>query len=445
MISQQITPLSDRFDPDKHPYAFVIPDIEPVYGAGMRAEECGKCHQTIYNEWRNSTHATALQDIQYQSELTKPDSPKWLCLNCHLPLQRQHESSISHLQDNDIFRPVKKRNSNFDSALQKEAITCAVCHVRPDEELGKTTIIGPNGSKSSPHPVRKDRAFLRNICLRCHDPHGEPLTPNLICWFFTKEELEEGQESLAALTGREMDCVDCHMPETTRLLAEDYSSLEPRNVNQHHWVGSGVPKWYEQYDNLIERGYQSGLDVAVGEMAPIPGSDSLFLSISLKNARSGHYLPTGDPERFILAMVRLEDTAGQSLFERRLRIGQTWVWNPAQKIGDNRLKQGETLVWPIRLPNSESSEEDRISVVIYHVRLTSENAQYIMKAKEVNETYLPNGTHLVSNINDYYPFASIIYREDIDLQTGARRIFSPEELIELSKLERGKASEERDY
>ena len=84
---------------------------------------------------------------------------------------------------------VKIANPNFDPELQKEGITCISCHVRTDKKTRESYIIGPNGSQFSPHPVKQDRHFLRDICHRCHNPQGEALTENLLCWFETTKEL----------------------------------------------------------------------------------------------------------------------------------------------------------------------------------------------------------------------------------------------------------------
>ncbi len=49
------------------------------------------------------------------------------------------------------------------------------------------------------------------------------------------------------------------------------------------------------------------------------------------------------------------------------------------------------------------------------------------------------------NLIDYYPMASYIFKEDIDLKTGKRRRYSLPELIHLSQSERGKPLKSRDY
>ncbi len=442
----RLTPLDHRFDKEKESYAFVLPNLKPVEVIDtIQGETCAVCHRDIYDEWRASTHANALRDIQFQAELSKADSPKWLCLNCHIPVQNQRDSIVTHLRDNDVLQPVKKVNSEFIAEYQQEGISCAACHIRRDEKTGASYIIGAIGSTYAPHPVKKDPEFLRQICVRCHDPQGEQLTQNLLCWFETVDELADGQANLQKTGGKTPDCVDCHMPIKKRLLTITFPMFPVRDSHMHHWVGSGVPKQFDGYDNLLERGYISGLETMVNlPQSWLPGSDLKF-SIMLKNARSGHDLPTADPERFLLVKVVLSDKNGACLQERQLRIGQEWLWNPARKVGDNRLKQGETRVWPVQLPLPQKLAGNRLSVFVLHVRLSSKNAKYMMQAKNIDESFLPNGRELIANATEHYPFASFIFREDIDLTGGRRKLFSPEELVALSKKEKGKALSQRDY
>jgi hypothetical protein len=437
--------LSKRFDPRVQGFAFIIPNQNTPAGvSGLRASDCGSCHQTIYKDWKNSTHASALSDIQFQSELTKEDSPKWLCLNCHIPVQNQRESIITGLSDNDIFAPIKISNPHFDPELQQEGVTCITCHVRTDEEAGESYIIGPNGSPFAPHPVRQNRDFLRNICQRCHNPQGRPLTENLICWFTTTRELAEGQEKLMDLHGGKRDCVDCHLPEQKGLVADNFTTLPKREVNLHHWTGSGIPKWYDGYDYLLARGYKPGLNVRVVLEDYEKSAPEVTLNIFLKNDKTGHYLSTGDPERTILVVAAIADSNDQLVMQRE-QIGQVWKWSPARKISDNRLKQGEEKIWNVTLPLPEQKKGLKAVVTAYHVRLKTETAKYIMQAKNVDEKLLPNGNYLVAHLPEYYPFANYIFKEEIDLENNHRRTYSLDELIQLSKEEQGKALSERDY
>jgi hypothetical protein len=442
----QLTPLTKRFDPETQPYAFVIPNLPVPEGiSGIKAADCGTCHKKIYEEWRQSTHANALKDIQFQAELTKPDSPKWICLNCHIPLQNQREKIVTALNENDILQPVEIENPHFDKQLQTEGVTCATCHVRVDAETGKSFIYGPNGSNGAPHPVKQNAAHLREICYRCHFPMGEGLTPNLICWFYTKTENEAAQPLLREKFGREMRCVDCHMPETQRLLAEDFQALPERAVNRHTWTGGGVPKWYDLYETLLEREYHPGLDVAVGKWQSLSAENQHRLTLRLTNSRAGHDLPTGDPERFLKAICKLTDKEGNILFRDSLRIGQTWQWNPARKIDDNRLKFAETRLWQIQVPDSLFRIARTATIVVYHVRLSSETAQHIRSADNIDESLFENGSNYVRHLTDYYPQASVIFREDIAIDGSKRKRYALPELIQLSLSEKGKPLHQRDY
>jgi hypothetical protein len=141
----------------------------------------------------------------------------------------------------------------------------------------------------------------------------------------------------------------------------------------------------------------------------------------------------------------LEDNTGKRLQIDTLRIGQEWLWNPARKVGDNRLKQSEEFVWEVSLPLSQERDGVKLVVLVYMARLTSANARHMMATEGVNENYLENGQHLVKNMIDYYPFAMVVFKEEIELKTRKRHRYSPEELIALSKAEKGKPLEERDY
>ncbi len=188
-------PLSVRFHEEGHAFAHVLQPVKAPRGVdSARASDCGRCHTEFYREWRDSTHAHALRDIQYQAELFKPDTPRWLCLNCHIPLQNQRREIVVGLEDGNVLKPVVVENAEYDGEMRDEAITCATCHVRVDDR-GESYVIGPLGNTDPLHPVREDRAFLRRICLRCHDPRSEEITETFVCSFTTKKELDDGPYS----------------------------------------------------------------------------------------------------------------------------------------------------------------------------------------------------------------------------------------------------------
>lgn len=405
---------------------------------GVAASDCAGCHEPIYREWSASNHAFALNDLQYQAELYKPSSPRWLCLNCHIPVRNQRRHIVEGLENGDVLRPVLESNPGFDVDLQQEAISCATCHIRPNQK-GDSLIIGPNSNLSPPHPVKNDKKLLHEICMRCHDPKGERITPTLVCWFLTRKEWTQGP-----WRGKR-DCVDCHMPETKRRLAPGRTDLPPRKSHQHHWVGSGIPKWYNGYDRLIERGYRPGVDVTRVDWKLRPDESSLELEMDLHNARAGHWLPTGDPERALLLLAYIEAEGGKRLDQTTFRVGQTWNWKGrAKKLGDNRLQVDERRTWKATLKLSELTKSTKLIVVAYHLRLTSDNARH-MKSTKVSNTYIKDVATYLHDIEKYYPMVNVVHREEIVLATEKRRIFTSDELIALSKDERSKSLEQRDY
>jgi hypothetical protein len=398
---------------------------------GIRAAECAECHEEIHAEWKQSTHATALQDLQYLAELGKPDSPRWLCLNCHIPVQNQRRILItpsSRLQDrgHDLRFLEEVKNPGFDPAMQAESVTCATCHVRPGES-GRSYVVAPGDSGDAPHPVRADAKHLRTMCIRCHSPGPAQITPTFFCWFETADELRAGPYS-----GKQ-GCVDCHMPRAD-------SSGGRRH---HHWVGGGVPKWYRSYDTMLARGWEPALELTDVQLVGDRRAPRVRVRIRYENARAGHWLPTADPERFLLFGVTAFDAAGAEASTRRFRVGQHWDWGdlqagrPARRLSDNRLKPMQSRTWEVELPVPKERSGSRLLVSALHVRLTVENAVQMKKTQVKDlEAFLPDASRLVAEMEKHYPFFSWVYREEIDLETGQRRRASLAELVEASRRSR---------
>ena len=127
--------------------------------------------------------------------------------------------------------------------------------------------------------------------------------------------------------------------------------------------------------------YQPGLSVTIVSARRCAGKT--VVSLKLKNARAGHMLPTGDPERFIRVDIALvasgkaasgKAAAGKTTETQSLRIGQQWEWWPkAKKLGDNRLKPLEERVETVQFQTAQPATL-RVSVTNY--RLSEQNARY---------------------------------------------------------------------
>jgi hypothetical protein len=316
----------------------------------VRAADCGVCHQEIYQEWQASTHARALSDRQFQAEMQKSPSAAWLCLNCHTPLENQLARIAIGVRNHSTHQPILKKNPRYDAALAREGVTCAVCHVKDG------LILGPYGDAGAPHPVRKAPELLAvDACASCHQATAA-YADTLVCTFDTAEEWRR-----SPYAARGEVCSRCHMPAVTRPVAVGGPMRESR---RHLFLGSKIPK--EMNVPAEQRAFydlfSSGLSVEVRAGQLI-----------LRNARAGHLLPTGDPERFILVKAELLDAAGAVIDRLTHRIGQQWEWHPkARKLSDNRLKPLEQRV--LRLEQNPRAR--RVRVVVENWRLNDENAEY---------------------------------------------------------------------
>lgn len=396
--AEPLTPqrIADRF-PDA-PFATLI-DAPPVaLKAGgtlpVNAVVCGGCHQGHLAEWRQSTHAQALADPQFIAELSKPSSPRWLCLNCHIPLKQQRSylveaDSIVRANRWDVRDLKRVDNPDHDPALTQEAITCATCHVRRDTD-GAGVIIGKGTGAAAPHRVRKDPAALQQICARCHDPGPVQLTGTFLCWFETRREIAKGNRKGA-------ECAECHMPEVSRSVV---AGGPPRTVRAHHWRGGGPGKTYDAPLG------QSAIEVKTDASARA-------LKITVTNAHAAHRAPTADPERHFRIIV---EQAGKTSVHR---IGQRWDWGDAaagriaKKLEDDRPYAGESRTFTVPRDGAAAT------VRVVHVRLSPDNLAHMQKANPDGElrALAPGAAEKLPQLQQHYPLFRTVYRATV--QGGA--------------------------
>jgi len=327
-------------------WAPAVPVIDPnsMGLSGLTAKDCGDCHEAIYDEWRRSTHAAAWVDPQFQAELSKDPAVAWLCLNCHTPVSNQQAELVA--QSGITRDPPTQRNARFDESLREEGVTCLSCHWRPEG------IAAPHKDVTAPHAtvyapeLKTDRA-----CTSCHQAVAR-LDDTLVCHFDTAGEKRRA--------GIQTSCGDCHMPRIERAVA---TGGPVRNSGSHLWPGSGIGK------GLWEGPH--GLD-SLQVIAPTVDKVGR-LSFTLHNAKAGHMLPTGDPERFLRVTAATVDAQGRTRDEKTWRIGQEWVWHPkAKKLSDNRLQVDERRRYEWR----PKQPAEKWLLRIEHVRLSADNLAY---------------------------------------------------------------------
>jgi hypothetical protein len=214
----------------------------------------------------------------------------------------------------------------------------------------------------------------------------------------------------------------------------------------HHWVGGGVPKSFDGYKDLLKRGYKPGIKVTLSSIQNDPKKRIVKWALAVQNKYAGHWMPTADPERFLLLHATLLDPKQVARKRTKHRIGQTWKWEPmAQKVGDNRLKPNETRTWnaSFALPTQHKGYTLRLQV--YHVRLSSQTAAYMQSHAHKYKSAPLAIRNKIAQLSKHYPMATVLYRLDIQLDTNKQRSYSRKELIQLSAQEQHKPLKLRDF
>jgi len=281
----------------------------------LKAEDCGKCHKEIYEEWKTSYHAKAFTDPFFRA-YWKKDNEVWICLNCHTPLANQQPHLVTDIPRNRVEKALLVPNPDFDEALQQEGITCVSCHVKDG------VVMGPFDDSVAPHPTKFDPKFrTTDICYRCHQVPKGPFQfysvgpcgtfPEYEGAYFTKE--------------RNMICQSCHMPEVERPMADGGPIRQGR---KHLWRGGHDP---EQIKSAL------AVQLAAAPHDLRPGTEATF-TLTLINAGAGHKLPTGDPDRYFTVEFEVVDRAGRVLKHQSSTMGRWIMWQPViVDLYDNRL------------------------------------------------------------------------------------------------------------
>lgn len=313
---------------------------------GLTAESCGTCHPAIYAEWSASTHAHAWVDPQFQVELAKDPEVAWMCRNCHTPVANQLPELVTPTGDHRA--PQRAPNPSFDPDYQQEGITCLACHWRPEG------IAVVHEDVQAPHPTVVDPSLRSEaLCTSCHQAVAR-LEDALVCTFNT------GNEWAAAAPGK--TCPECHMPRVDR----DVAVGGPvRHGGRHTFPGSLIPKDAQSAEEAaLYADWECGLDATLR----IEGGEAV---VDLTNARAGHMLPSGDPERYLEVTVEARAPDGDLVSSDQWRIGQVWEWWPvAKKVSDNRLAAGETRT---RRLSTAGAEGGQVRLQVDHVRISPEN------------------------------------------------------------------------
>ena len=297
---------------------------------------CARCHRAIYEAWKSSAHAQAMESSTFQDALALAEAEfgaggRKACLGCHAPLAARTGD-------------LALRNH-----MSWEGVTCDYCHSirRVSVTSGNASVVLDfSGAKSGPtkdslstaHETLFSEVHLSSqACMACHEyrnPLGFPLLTTYSEWKNSRAG-KEGQQ-----------CQACHM-----YLVKG-NVVDPRirrasgaTVNLHQMPGSHT---LEQLTRTIKANLETRRE-----------GGHLKASVVVMNRTAGHYVPTGSPLRRLVLEVKVDAYDGQRLRAERVyqRIVADQNGTPVQGEHTAFFKAAKVLSDTRLAPDEKRTEE----------------------------------------------------------------------------------------
>jgi hypothetical protein len=266
------------------------------------AEVCGRCHRSIVEAWKESSHARAADGRLFQDALATAEEKmgtnvRQTCLGCHAPIA---------VQTNDI---------QLDRKASWEGVTCDYCHSVRDVTLTAgtnpkakvdfgTVKSGPlKNAVSGAHGTAYSAVHVSSaMCAPCHEYRNSAGFPILTTF-------SEWQASRYAKENK--TCQSCHMYYVAGKVAEARLSREPEaRVNLHRMPGS---RSVSQLNQTLRT-----------KMTSVRQGDEVKVTFQVTNSGAGHYVPTGSPLRQLILNVQATS--------KGMRLNQSRVY--ARRVAD---------------------------------------------------------------------------------------------------------------
>lgn len=236
------------------------------------ASYCGKCHQGIHAQWRESAHSNSFREPFYIKNVQMLTDAKGIeftrhCEGCHNPVA--------------LFSGALTKGSKVDRAFDDDGITCSVCHSIEKVQstsgtgsyvIGKPAVMVDKEGKPVPgrpsyyeildHPEQHRQAVMRpfyrtpEFCSVCHKA-AVPKSLNGSRWLRMFAVYDEWQNSSWAkespLPFYKKDtvstCQNCHMP--VEPVENDYTEATGK-ARSHRWLGANtaIPVVYDYQEQL---------------------------------------------------------------------------------------------------------------------------------------------------------------------------------------------------
>ena len=339
----------------------------------ISAEECGLCHQEIYNQWKSSGMANAtvssmlefkLHEISLSMRGYPSEDVEW-CYQCHAPL------ALTSPKDLTLSDPISR-----------SGVTCIVCHTTvqaiPDSNAGnlflepRLKMNGPfadvisNFHESNQHTLFSDENS--DLCASCHFS-VYPRNNMPIDWTWKEWYESENDQS----------CKQCHMPEYSGISA-NRDWVPERKLRKHTFPGGGMynPEFIKTAATLVTN-YNSERNV---------------LDISITN-NCGHNFPTGNgsaPALELRVLSKLDQSLIYREYFKNSYIGYLGieVLDPTIAISkgvDSSIPAYQVINRQINL--KEYSQENLITVyLIFHYWLPFEKNNQVQAGMKTVFNYL---------------------------------------------------------
>ncbi len=331
-------------------------DAPPSKEAFSSSAVCGRCHVEIYDHWRNSLHARAIEDpifrtAYYEAYTLSGGEAKFLCLKCHAPTTQ-------------ITKDYELKED-----ISEEGVTCDYCHSITD--LGPEDSSGPY--EVEPGPVK--RGPWKDAKSPAHKSEYSPLFESATfcsgCHEFTNkhglrvlETYSEWERSPYAKEG--VTCQNCHMPRVEGLKAVAGTGGSPRGYANLHKLAGG--------SSLGQ--LQRALAVDIPSIKR-QGRD-LTADVALTNKGAGHMVPTGLPGRAVVLEVTVR-SGGKQLQSQRQSYKKILLDDEGNEIDrismlfgahsiaqDNRIAPRETRKERFRF-TVDPSERAEVSAKVFYI------------------------------------------------------------------------------
>ncbi|QXE92270.1 hypothetical protein KP001_07040 [Geomonas subterranea] len=293
-------------------------------GTATPSETCGGCHKAIYREFAfgfgSDIHYKPTTIPQKEGEkITMPAGVSAMAtahafagvepypIHAREAEEEGKSCNVCHypepfaIPDINIAEMTKPKGRAKDK--EKVGITCASCHLTPEGKIrGPHSVAAPHGTVADP-PIQTSA-----MCAYCHSMGKRVVGKQ------TQTFLEWREDFSKPGLGKQQ-CQDCHMPRTTRKVAEDFDNPE-RPVSRHLWTGG-----------RSQQRLASALSMAISQ----PEEGKAGLTFHLINIGAGHSVPTGSNRRAIYLNVEVTDKKGKKVATKEWMIAPSYGNRPDDK------------------------------------------------------------------------------------------------------------------